>query len=112
MGNLSKLPPATEGNPQNTQRKPTKKAPGKLDRMLSLFSKGYRLNTFQARDHGDSCLHTTVSTLQSRHGIKFSRDWQSLSGRFGPVRVRRYWLEGKSLEKAQRHVKGPIGATA
>ncbi len=78
--------------------------PGKLFRMLSTFAKGEKLNTFAARDLGDTCLHTTVSDLQLRHGVKFSRDWQTIDGRFGSVRVRVYWLQGEDLQRARQIV--------
>ena len=81
-------------------------APGKLARMLSTFAKGEKLNTFAARDLGDTCLHTTVCDLQQRHGVKFSRDWQTVTGRFGKARVRVYWLQGEDLEKARNIVAG------
>ena len=79
--------------------------PGKLDQMLATFAKGEKLNTFAARELGDTCLHTTVSGLQRRHGVSFSRDWQTVPGRFGSVRVRVYWLQGEDLQKARRIVK-------
>lgn len=78
--------------------------PGKLDRMLSTFAKGEKLNTFAARDLGDTCLHSTVSSLQKRHGVKFARQGQTVSGRFGSSRVMMYWLEGDDLLKARRIV--------
>ena len=78
---------------------------GKLERMLELFAKGYRLNTFKAKELGDTCLHTTISSLQTKHGIHFSREWETLPGRFGPARVRRYWLDSDDLRKAREIVK-------
>ncbi|MES3008400.1 MAG: hypothetical protein V4751_11590 [Pseudomonadota bacterium] len=74
--------------------------PGKLDRMLSTFAKGEKLNTFAAKELGDTCLHTTVSDLQQRHGVRFTREWQTVEGRFGKTRVRVYWLQGEDLQRA------------
>lgn len=78
--------------------------PCKLYRILSTFAKGEKLNTFAARDLGDTCLHSTVSTLQNRHGLNIARDWQTVPGRFGDSRVRVYWIEGEDLQKARRIV--------
>ncbi len=73
----------------------------KLDRMLVLFANGRSLNTFQAKEEGDTCLHTTVSDLQARHGIRFSRQWEEVPNRFGTkTRVLRYWLQGQDLQRA------------
>jgi hypothetical protein len=77
---------------------------GKLDRILSTFAKGEKLNTFAARDLGDTCLHSTVSSLQKRHGVKFARQGQTVPGRYGSSRVMMYWLEGDDLLKARRIV--------
>lgn len=104
MIDSKKMPPATEGNPRNIRAHFTKKPMGKLDRMLILFSEGYCLNTFQAKELSDTCLHTTISDLQIRHGIKFAREWQTVFGRYGAARVRRYWLDGDNLIRANEIV--------
>ena len=67
----------------------------KLENMLGIFLRGIALNRFQAEDHHDHCLHSTVSTLQNGYGIEIARKSESvpcLSGR-ATVRCMRYWLD-------------------
>lgn len=76
---------------------------GKLDSMLLRFSHGERHHRFTAEGVGDHTLHSTVSDLQKRYGIYFARVWVKVPNRFGgTTRVKKYWLEGEHLEKAQR----------
>ncbi len=118
MAGNSKLPPI-EGSPGRSQppargtsenrhsNNNSSGKVGKLQRMLSVFATGMRLNTFQAKELGDTCLHTTVSDLQARHSISFSRQWEKVLNRFGTeTRVLRYWLEGINLERAQAIING------
>jgi hypothetical protein len=83
-------------------REKGRRAIGKLARMLVVFAGGEGLNTFQAKEVGDTCLHTTICDLQNQYCITFSREWEYVANRFGTYsRVLRYWLEGASLQKAQ-----------
>ncbi len=83
------------------------KSAGKLYSMLRHFSTGIRLHRFDAEKLGDHCLHTTVSDLQIRHFIRFSREWIKVPNRFGSkTRVKSYWLEGDNLLKAKRIIQG------
>lgn len=67
----------------------------KIAAVLGLFIRGYTLNRFEAEDHNDHCLHSTVSTLQNVYGIKIARQSETvpcLRGR-SSVRCMRYWLD-------------------
>lgn len=80
--------PATKGNEStNTTRKYTKQ-----DVILSVLARR-SLNTFEAsREYGDTCLHSTVSTLRSL-GHVFHDEWEEVRNRFGGItRVKRYRL--------------------
>lgn len=80
---------------------------GKLSRMLSVFASGQRLHRFTAEKIADHCLPTTISDLQARYSLSFSRDWLTVPNRFGSeTRVRVYWLEGDNLERAQAIIDG------
>lgn len=59
--------------------------------MLNILARR-SLNTFEAKDYGDSCLHSTVSTLRSKGHI-IRGDWELIKNRFGgKTRVMRYRL--------------------
>ena len=63
--------------------------------MLALIVQGCNLNRFEAEDHHDHCLHSTVSTLQNGYGIKIGRVSETvpcLRGR-STVSCKRYWLD-------------------
>ncbi len=107
-GSPGKSQPFAEGTSENRHIKDNSTGKvGKLKRMLSVFASGMRLNTFQAKELGDTCLHTTVSDLQARHNITFARQWEKIRNRFGTeTRVLRYWLEGVNLERAQAIISG------
>ncbi len=82
----------TERSGLNTHKKT------KLATILTLLVSGRSLNTFEAEQHHDHCLNTTVSTLQNGHGIVIDRERETvpcLSGA-ATVRVCRYWLNTKS----------------
>lgn len=108
--NLERRLPSGKGSasvPQCSHENPTTKPLGKLDRMLSVFASGMSLNTFQAKELGDTCLHTTVSSLQARHCLTFDRSNEKIKNRFGSyTRVMRYWLSGHDLERAQQIIDG------
>lgn len=66
----------------------------KIESMLRVFLRGISLNRFEAENHHDHCLHSTVSTLQNGFGIKIERIGETvpcLGGR-ASVRCKRYWL--------------------
>jgi hypothetical protein len=67
----------------------------KLENMLRIFMRGASLNRFEAEDHHDHCLHSTVSTLQNDYGILIARKSETvpcLGGR-STTRCSRYWLD-------------------
>ena len=101
MNTAKNKPPATEGNPLNTM--PAHHTDiGKEESMLTHFAQGMRLHRFSAERLADHCLPTTVSDLQRKYSIKFSREWIEVQNRFHrPTRVKLYFLEGDNLTKAQ-----------
>lgn len=75
--------------------KPESKPLTKIATMLDLFLRGRNFNRFEAEDHHDHCLHSTVSTLQNGFGIIINRMSETvpcLRGR-STVRCKRYWLD-------------------
>lgn len=90
------------GAPSQSIQAHNSKKPGKLESMFRVFAGGRRLHRFQAEILGDHCLHSSISGLQTKHGVTFSRKWIKVPNRFGTeTRVMLYWLEGKDLERAQ-----------
>jgi len=67
----------------------------KLQNILALFVRGYSMNRFDAENHHDHCLHSTVSTLQNGYGILIDRMSETVKCLHGQatVRVKRYWLD-------------------
>jgi hypothetical protein len=64
-----------EGFTEQTNYKPNGSAPEtKLVRILRLLYEGGAWTFQTIREHGDSCLHSTVSTLQNLHGIEVDRE--------------------------------------
>jgi hypothetical protein len=80
---------STSATPQNDK-------PGtKLKTILLQFLIGRNMNRFEAEQHHDHCLHSTVSTLQNDYGILIARQSETipcLRGR-SSVRCMRYWLD-------------------
>lgn len=75
---------------------------GKQYRILKLLSQGHSMNRFEALSAGDSALNSTVATIEARYGIQVARKWEKIPGRFGKIRLCRYWLEpGENLQKAR-----------
>lgn len=68
----------------------------KIETILRLFLCGARLNRFDAEQHHDHCLHSTVASLEG-YGVAIGRQWEKvpcLGGRAW-VRCKRYWLDSK-----------------
>jgi hypothetical protein len=60
---------------------------------------------FHAERWGDHALHSTVSTLEQKHGLQIEREWREVPTRFGkPCRVKAYWVAELSREHATRLV--------
>lgn len=101
MKELEKRPTDSEENSQNLQHSHDAEY-GKEHSMLIHFAKGTRLHRFTAEKLADHCLPTTISGLQKKHAIKFSREWVEVPNRFKQTtRVRLYFLEGDNLTKAR-----------
>lgn len=81
----------------------TKLIPCKLDTMLRRFAQGEKHHRFTAEQVADHCLHSTIASLQKKHGIYFDRMFIKVRNRFGTdTHVKLYWLEGENLEKARK----------
>jgi hypothetical protein len=72
----------------NVTRKTTK-----LERIARIFLRDGWHNFQTIREHGDSCLHTTISTFRHGHGIEFDDEPDSVRGFGGnPTRCKKYAL--------------------
>lgn len=80
--------PITKSN-ESTETKPKYT---KQDAILNVLARR-SLNTFEAsKEYGDTCLHSTVSTLRS-FGHVIHDEWEDIRNRFGGItRVKRYRL--------------------
>ena len=83
-----------------------KKVPTKKKRVLIALTER-SFNRFEAEQLlSDHCLHSTVSTLQNRHGIEIQRKFETVPGfRAIPTRVCRYWVTPENIEKALKIAK-------
>lgn len=82
------------------------KTPSKKKRVLmALCERSY--NRFEAeRQLHDHCLHTTVSTLQNKHGIEVDLELESVPGYLGiDTWVCRYWIAPENIDNALKLVK-------
>jgi hypothetical protein len=74
--------------------------------MLDLFIEKAEegLNCFEAANyHHDYVLRTTVSDIQRKYGLVFSRKMESVSNAFGgKTECKRYWLDDVNRGKAQQ----------
>jgi hypothetical protein len=52
---------------------PAPKLPSKIENILRLLLRRFSLNRFDAEDHHDHCLHSTISALQNGYGIDVDR---------------------------------------
>jgi len=84
-----------------TQGKP--KIPAKWKRVLRALLSGRRWHRFEAaRELSDSCLHSTVATLQSK-GVRISRRDITIPGFQGiPTHVCQYWIDTADPENVAR----------
>lgn len=78
----------------------------KEQRVFSALMAGESFNLFEAQIKlHDRCLHSTISTLQKKHGITISRVFETAKGYQGlPTLCCRYWIERHERErfKAER----------
>ena len=89
------------------QRKPTEPV-SKIHCILKVLFGGKSLNRFEAERFHDHCLHSTVSTLWNRHGIKIASHYEKVPCVRGRKQtpVKRYWLDKSDPEniKAARNL--------
>ena len=80
----------------STASAPTKpKQKTKIGTILRVLVPGRSLNRFEAEQHHDHCLHSTVSALQRRYGIDIERKSETVPclGGTATASVKRYWLD-------------------
>ena len=79
----------------------------KSDRVLAAFLTGQSFNRFEAgRVLFDSCLNSTVSTLERRHGVTISREFEQVPCFGGnKATVKRYWIYPKERERIKQKLK-------
>jgi len=64
----------------------------KWRRILRLLAGGVALTRFDAERFGDHALNSTVSQI-GRMGVRVSREPITLTGPFGTIHCKRYWIE-------------------
>lgn len=87
MNNIKKPNLGAAASLCSNSTKPTK-SPSKIEVSLLLFvSRGERgvIQPEAAKEYGESCLDTTVSTLFHNHGINFKRKREKFINRAGTV---------------------------
>ena len=77
----------------------------KLATILRLLANGRSLNRFQAENHHDHCLNSTISVLRNGHGITIECERESVPclGGVATVSVNRYWLNTKPDNVKRAH---------
>lgn len=74
--------------------------PRKIETILAALVRGEKLHRFDAFKYHDTCLNSTVSTLQNNHGIPISRKGITVIRHGNKVAVKLYWLPPTSLGRA------------
>ncbi|MEI7444437.1 MAG: hypothetical protein WCK28_06060 [Burkholderiales bacterium] len=71
-------------------------------RLLLAFIEGRRFTRKSADDElGNTAVNSTVSFLQSKHGVRIDREWIEVPTRYGETtRVKQYWLAESSVDRA------------
>jgi len=73
---------------------------GKSKEIVKLLAGGRRLSCLDHVWTGDTCLHSTVSSLSKRHGVTIPREWVRLPNRAGVLtRVKEYWFSAEDIAK-------------
>lgn len=100
--------PGSENNSHSQSSKPLLK----WKRVLAAFVNGRSFNRFEAeRELRDHCLHSTVSTIQSK-GVRIERRDEVVPGYQDiPTHVCRYWLAPEHRWNAQEILAGGRKAT-
>ena len=70
--------------------------------VIKYFATGGTLHRFQAERIGDHVLPSTMFVINRDYGLSFNSEWVDVPTNFAkPVRVKKYWLEGDSLNMAR-----------
>ena len=78
---------------QTTNKQKSTRQATKTERILRLFYDGRKWNFQSIREHGDSCLHSTVSTLRHLRSIEIDDEPHVVRGFGGhETRCKNYWL--------------------
>lgn len=73
----------------------------KNERVFQALMSKRSFNRFEAeRQLFDHCLHSTIATLEMKHHITISREYETVSGYMGkPTRCCRYWIEPEEIKR-------------
>jgi len=73
----------------------------KLSRVFMAMVNGWKGHRFIAEHElNDHCLHTTVSSIESKYHVLINREWITVSGYQGaPTRVKVYWMATEDRER-------------
>jgi hypothetical protein len=74
----------------------------KIERVLQAFANGKSLHRFEAFHLRDTCLHSTVSTLQQKYGMAFTKRRIIVTRQNDDVSVMEYLLCPSSYDAAIR----------
>ncbi len=94
---------------------PAPKLPSKIENILRLLLRRFSLNRFDAEDHHDHCLHSTISALQNGYGLDVDRQREQVPCLHGSAKtwVMRYWLSTDAANlKLARSVLNQMERTA
>jgi len=73
---------------------------GKTKEIVKLFVSGRRLSCLDHYWTGDTCLHSTVSSLSKRYGLSIPREWMKKPNRAGvKTRVKDFWFSAEDKAK-------------
>jgi hypothetical protein len=79
----------------------------KQQKVISEFLKNKKLSCLDHYWLGDTCLHSTVSTLSKRYGLEIPRKRQKLPNRQGKkVSIVLYWFSETDKQKATKILGG------
>jgi len=90
----------TNSAKESTDRKHTTLRESKTKEIVKLFVSGRRLSCLDHYWTGDTCLHSTVSTLSKQHGLLIPREWMKKPNRKGVLtRAKDYWFSDEDIAK-------------
>lgn len=80
----------------------------KQGRILRVLADGASLNRFEAERIGDHTLPSTISAIQSQHGLTISRVSERVPNNYGTATTcARYFLTRANMRKALRILRTP-----